>query len=149
MSNMCRKRIAVLLSQPEEYYHERFLKGFLKEAFARDYDVCMFAMYIKYQNSPARCIGETSIYGLVSYDKFDAVVVMADTIKPIPMIHFRWLPTPLLFRMITSSTRETSSITAEKSIKYGMAPISGTVKFSRTDTANSSAARAANALMFR
>ena len=81
MSNMCRKRIAVLLGQPEEYYHERFLKGFLKEAFARDYDVCMFAMYIKYQNSPARCIGETSIFGLVSYDKFDAVVVMADTIQ--------------------------------------------------------------------
>ena len=81
MSNMCRKRIAVLLGQPEEYYHERFLKGFLKEAFARDYDVCMFAMYIKYQNSPARCIGETSIYGLISYDKFDAVVVMADTIQ--------------------------------------------------------------------
>ena len=71
----------MLLGQPEEYYHERFLKGFLKEAFARDYDVCMFAMYIKYQNSPARCIGETSIFGLVSYEKFDAVVVMADTIQ--------------------------------------------------------------------
>lgn len=78
---MCRKRIAVLLGQPEEYYHERFLKGFLKEAFARDYDVCMFAMFIKYQNSPARCIGEASIFGLVSYEKFDAVVVMADTIQ--------------------------------------------------------------------
>ena len=78
---MCRKRIAVLLGQPEEYYHERFLKGFLKEAFERDYDVCMFAMYIKYQNSPARSIGESSIFDLVSYEKFDAVVVMADTIQ--------------------------------------------------------------------
>lgn len=81
MQNTCRKRIAVLLGQPEEFYHERFLKGFLKEAFSRDYDVCMFAMYIKYQNSPARCIGESSIFDMVSFDKFDAVVVMADTIQ--------------------------------------------------------------------
>lgn len=81
MQNTCRKRIAVLLGQPEEFLHERFLKGFLKEAFSRDYDVCMFAMYIKYQNSPARCIGEASIFDMVSYDKFDAVVVMADTIQ--------------------------------------------------------------------
>ena len=81
MDEIGRKRIAVLLGQPEEYTHERFLKGFLKEAFARDYDVCMFAMYIKYQNTPARCVGETSIFQLPSYDKFDAVVVMADTIQ--------------------------------------------------------------------
>jgi len=81
MDEIGRKRIAVLLGQPEEYTHERFLKGFLKEAFARDYDVCMFAMYIKYQNTPARCVGETSIFQLPSYVKFDAVVVMADTIQ--------------------------------------------------------------------
>ncbi|MBR3057059.1 MAG: EAL domain-containing protein [Clostridiales bacterium] len=81
MSDECRKRIAVLLGQPEEYNQERFLKGFLKEAVARDYDVCVFAMYIKYQNTPARCIGETSIFRLISYDKFDAVVVLADTIQ--------------------------------------------------------------------
>ncbi|MBO4687683.1 MAG: EAL domain-containing protein [Clostridiales bacterium] len=81
MSESCRKRIAVLLGQPEEYTHDQFLLGFLKEAMSRDYDVCMFAMYIKYQQSPARCIGETSIFRLPSYDKFDAVVVMADTIQ--------------------------------------------------------------------
>ncbi|MBR5974229.1 MAG: EAL domain-containing protein [Clostridiales bacterium] len=81
MSESCRKRIAVLLGQPEEYTHEQFLLGFLKETFRRDYDVCMFAMYIKYQQSPARCIGETSIFRLPSYDKFDAVVVLADTIQ--------------------------------------------------------------------
>ena len=81
MAGVEQKRIAVLLGQPEEYYHDRFLKGFLKEAFQRDYDVCMFAMYIKYQNSPARCKGESAIFDLVCYEKFDAVVVMADTIQ--------------------------------------------------------------------
>ena len=78
---MSRKRIAVLLGQPEEYNYERFLKGFLKEAFDRDYDVCVFSMFIKYQLTPERCIGESSIFKLVSYEKFDAVVVMADTIQ--------------------------------------------------------------------
>ncbi|MBO4927124.1 MAG: EAL domain-containing protein [Clostridiales bacterium] len=81
MGKTGRKRIAVLLGQPEEYYHERFLKGFLKEAFDRDYDVCVFAMFIKYQNTPARCIGESSIFNLVNFESFDAVVVMADTIQ--------------------------------------------------------------------
>ena len=81
MCSKCRKRIAVLLGQPEEYNYGRFLKGFLKEAFGRDYDVCVFSMFIKYQHTPARCIGEPSIFGLVSYEKFDAIVVMADTIQ--------------------------------------------------------------------
>ena len=81
MCSKCRKRIAVLLGQPEEYNYGRFLKGFLKEAFGRDYDVCVFSMFIKYQHTPTRCIGEPSIFGLVSYEKFDAIVVMADTIQ--------------------------------------------------------------------
>ena len=81
MSNSSRKRIAVLLGQPEEYSHELFLKGFLEETFKRDYDVCMFGMYIKYQNTPARCKGEASIFKLVNYNEFEAVVVMADTIQ--------------------------------------------------------------------
>lgn len=81
MADNVRKRIAVLLGQPEEYAYERFLKGFLEEAFRLDYDVCVFAMYIKYQNTPARCRGESSIFKLVNYSAFDAVVVMADTIQ--------------------------------------------------------------------
>ena len=76
-----RKRIAVLMGQPEEYAHERFLKGFLEEAFKLDYDVCVFAMFIKYQNTPARSIGESSIFKIVNYEKFDCIVVMADTIQ--------------------------------------------------------------------
>jgi len=81
MVGSSRKRIAVLMGQPEEYSHERFLKGFLREAFCKDYDVCVFAMYVKYQNTPARCRGETSIFRLVDFEKFDGVVVMADTIQ--------------------------------------------------------------------
>ena len=76
-----RKRIAVLLGQPEEFSHEIFLRGFLDEAFGLDYDVCVFAMYIKYQSTPARSIGDSSIFKLINYGQFDCVVVMADTIQ--------------------------------------------------------------------
>ena len=76
-----RKRVAVLLAQPEEYAYDLFLKGFIEEAFTHDLDVCVFAMYIKYQNTPARSVGESSIFKLVDYDKFDCIVVLADSIQ--------------------------------------------------------------------
>ena len=76
-----RKRIALLLGQADEYYQERFIKGFLKQAFEDDMDVCVFSMYIKYQDTPAREIGDSNIFHLVNYSKFDAVVLLLDTIQ--------------------------------------------------------------------
>ena len=81
MTDQTRKRVAVLLGQPEEYAYELFLKGFLKEAFGLDMDVCVFCMYIKYQNSPARSVGDSSIFKLVNYDAFDCIIVLADSIQ--------------------------------------------------------------------
>ena len=76
-----RKRIALLLGQADEYYQERFIKGFLAQAFSQNMDVCIFSMYIKYQDTPAREIGDSNIYRLVNYSKFDAVVLLLDTIQ--------------------------------------------------------------------
>ena len=81
MADGVRKRIAVLIGQPEEYSQTTFLKGFLEEAFKCDYDVAVFAMYIKYQNTQGRAIGDSSIFKLVCYDRFDCIVVLADTIQ--------------------------------------------------------------------
>ncbi|MBR3532660.1 MAG: EAL domain-containing protein [Clostridiales bacterium] len=81
MEGAPRKRIAVLIGQPEEYSQERFLKGFIRQAFKGDYDVLVFAMYIKYQNTPGRSRGDSSIFELPDYGRFDAVVVCADTIQ--------------------------------------------------------------------
>ena len=81
MSDNKRKRIAVLVGHPEEYSHVLFLNGFLEEAIKLDYDVAVFAMYIKYQNTQARATGDSSIFKLISYDKFDCIVVLADTIQ--------------------------------------------------------------------
>lgn len=54
-----RKNIAVLVGHPEEYAHTNFLKGFLEESFSLDYNVMVFAMYVKYQNTQARCKGDS------------------------------------------------------------------------------------------
>ncbi len=81
MTYQARKKVAVLMGQPEEFAYELFLKGFIEEAFKCDLDVCVFAMYIKYQDTPARSIGESSIFQLVDYDTFDCIVVMADSIQ--------------------------------------------------------------------
>lgn len=76
-----RKRIAILIGQAEAEYQEQFISGFLSRAFSYNYDVCVFAMYQRYQESIAREIGESSIYALIEYEQFDAIVLMLDTIQ--------------------------------------------------------------------
>lgn len=78
---MSRKRIALLCGQPEEYCQRLFVQGFNKVALAADIDVCVFAMYQKYQDSMQREAGDASIFDIINYSKFDAVVVMADSIQ--------------------------------------------------------------------
>lgn len=76
-----RKRIALLLGQPGEDYQKKFITGFMEQAFQYDYDVCVFTMYHKIQESKPREIGESNIFKLIQYDVFDAVVIMSDTIQ--------------------------------------------------------------------
>ncbi len=78
---MSRKRIAFLCGQPEEYCQRLFIQGFNKVALASDIDVCVFAMYQKYQDSMQREKGDASIFDIINYDKFDAVIVMADSMQ--------------------------------------------------------------------
>ena len=83
---MSRKRIAFLCGQPEEYCQSLFIQGFNKVAFAADIDVCVFAMYQKYQDSTQREKGDASIFDIINYEKFNAVVVMADSIQTPGMV---------------------------------------------------------------
>lgn len=75
-----RKRIAVLLSQLDETTQRRFLIEFIQQAYAYDYDVCIFSAYQKYQDTVLRDIGDSNIFSLVNYKLFDAVLVLSDTI---------------------------------------------------------------------
>ena len=81
MSEMKRKRIALYVGQADEDYQSRVISGFLKSAFASDWDVCIFSMYHKYQDTVVRADGETNILRLAPLALFDGVVVMADTLQ--------------------------------------------------------------------
>lgn len=76
-----RKRIALLLGEAEENYQSLFIEGFFKQAFEYNYDVCVFSMYQKFQESTAREIGESTIFTLINYELFDGVVILKDTLQ--------------------------------------------------------------------
>lgn len=78
---MKRKRIAVLTAEADEYTHGRFLSGFFGKAFELGYDVCVFSMYLKCQDTNSREIGDSNIFNLVEFDRYDAVVIFTDRIR--------------------------------------------------------------------
>ena len=74
-------KIALLLGQADEAYQSEFVKGVMEQAFKDGFSVCVFSMYIKYQNSKEREIGDSNIFNLVNYQMFDAVIILSDTIQ--------------------------------------------------------------------
>ncbi|MBQ9935778.1 MAG: EAL domain-containing protein [Lachnospiraceae bacterium] len=76
-----RKRVALLLGHVEESYQGLFIEGFFQQMFFYDYDVCVFAMYNKYQETAEREKGETTIFSLINPDLFDGIVILSDTIQ--------------------------------------------------------------------
>ena len=76
-----RKRLALFVGQADEAYQSRFISGFNKKALAADYDVCVFSMYRKYQDTPENEMGESNIFSLMNPDKFDGVVILKDSIQ--------------------------------------------------------------------
>ena len=78
---MVKGKIALLLGQADETYQSGFIRGVMKEAFRNDYSVYCFSMYIKYQNSREREIGDSNIFQLFDPAQFDAVIVLSDTIQ--------------------------------------------------------------------
>ncbi|MBR4759143.1 MAG: EAL domain-containing protein [Lachnospiraceae bacterium] len=78
---MERKRIALLCGQADEAYQREFISGVMEKAFEADMDVCVFSMFIKYQNSKTREKGDSNIFSLINYNMFDGVIIMADTIQ--------------------------------------------------------------------
>ncbi|MBR3536931.1 MAG: EAL domain-containing protein [Oscillospiraceae bacterium] len=78
---MAGKRIALFAGQADESYQSRFITGFLGSAFKSGYDVCIFSMYLKYQDTPEREQGESNIFSLMSPDRFAAAVILKDSIQ--------------------------------------------------------------------
>lgn len=75
-----RKRIGVLLAQLEENTQKRLMTAFINEAYSKDFDICVFSMYQKYQETELRDIGDSNIFSLVRYEHFDGLLILLDTI---------------------------------------------------------------------
>ena len=81
MTSDKRQRIAILCGQADEEFQKMFIEGFEKQAFEFGFDVCVFAMYMKFQENKRREQGESKIYDLINYELFDGFVVLGDTIQ--------------------------------------------------------------------
>lgn len=76
-----RKKIGILVAQVDEATQHKFLDAFIAEAYKEDFDVYIFSMHQKYQETHLRCVGDSNIYELINFSMFDAVVCLIDTIQ--------------------------------------------------------------------
>ncbi len=83
------------MAQLEENMQKRFMTAFIEESHAHNYDVCVFSMFQKYQETELRNIGDSNIFSLIRFDRFDGVVILAET-----------LLTPGLLEKLTERIRE-------------------------------------------
>ena len=78
---MERKKKGVALAYADESTQNLFMTGLMEEAYRKNYDVCVFSMYSRFQDTLYRQIGDSNIYNLIQWDAFDAVIVLSDTIQ--------------------------------------------------------------------
>lgn len=69
------------MAQAEENSQSLFMKGLMEEAYVYGYDICVFSMYLRFQDTLYRQIGDANIYNLIQWDAFDAIIVLPDTIQ--------------------------------------------------------------------
>lgn len=82
-----RRKIAVFAAQIDEATQTKFLSEFIDQAYSYDFDVCIFTMYQKYQETALRNIGDSNIFTLANLKFFDAAVVLSDTIMTPGVAH--------------------------------------------------------------
>ena len=76
-----RKRIAVLLGQPEVDHQSHFVEGVMQQALQADFDVCLFSMIRMYQSSATREQSDSNIFRLINPNMFDGLILLLDTIQ--------------------------------------------------------------------
>jgi diguanylate cyclase (GGDEF)-like protein len=70
-----RKRIAVIMGNVMCYdCQQRILEGLIAQAFALNYDVVVFTMFMNEAVDKNYLFGENKIFTLIDYDMFDAVI---------------------------------------------------------------------------
>ena len=85
MNDNNRKCIAVIISKPERKYQEGLLKGISNSAFARGYNVAVFATTLM-EGSDEHIWGELELFNLIEFDKFAGVVYFIGSFYNSPLI---------------------------------------------------------------
>jgi len=75
-----RKLIGVIISETEELYQHKLMKGIIAESYSLDYDVAIFSTFIKDTGMPEYKLGEKNIYNLINFDHFDGIIVAGRTL---------------------------------------------------------------------
>ena len=78
---MRKKKVALFAGQIDETRQRLFLQGILRRSFSYGFDVCIFAMYRKYQDTDIRHKGEINIFNLFDPKQFDGAVILKDSIQ--------------------------------------------------------------------
>lgn len=76
-----RKRICVLVSNATLHNNTLMIEGIIKKAYAFDYDVCVFATFIRKTEYTAYREGEINIFNLPNFEDFDGVILLGDSIQ--------------------------------------------------------------------
>ncbi len=76
-----RKLIGILISESEELYQHKLLKGIIAESYSLDYDVAVFSTFISNTGMPEYKMGEKNIYNLINFDLFDGIIVAGRTFE--------------------------------------------------------------------
>lgn len=76
-----RKLIGVIISETEELYQHKLLKGIISQCYALNYDVAIFSTFIQNSGIPEYKLGEKNIYNLINFDHFDGILVAGATLS--------------------------------------------------------------------
>ena len=80
---MCRKKIGVVVSQVEGYLQHPVIKGITKAASDMNYDVLVFAIFIKDKMDEEYSLGEMNIFNLIEFEMLSGIIILPDSFKNI------------------------------------------------------------------
>ena len=75
------------MAQADEPYQQELVRGIVKKSQELGYNVKIFSMYIKYQDNEEREVGDSNIFNLIPFNRFDALILFSDLLQtPIRII---------------------------------------------------------------
>lgn len=76
-----RKLIGVIAGEIELPHEADIMRGICETAFAQNFDIAVFSMFIKEYAQTVYQTGECNIYNLINYDLLDGIILLPNTIR--------------------------------------------------------------------